>query len=876
MLCIFAEKFDVALKICVSLSNFKDSSGNKITMQNLEKHKPNLQKKYKPKGYIEIDFNGSTLVTWGQGHLVRLKNAKEYNSEYKLWRNIKLPFFPNYSTTKIEGYASTQLENVRQVFNKCNRIINATDYDREGDLIFSYIYEYLNCNKPYERVKLDSQTEEGFKKAFTNLVDIKKVKNIELAGRARSIADWVVGINLSVAKTLAENNLCTIGRVQTPTLNMVVEREDEIENFKVEKFYTVENEYEKDGIKFIGKIEEKFKNKQDAESVINNLKNGISNIVSIEKKETKINPPKLFNLTGLSMEANDKLSLSAKETLDIAQKLYENGYLTYPRTSSEYLTDDMKGQVDDILNKLTTLIPSISSCVNRKYTNRYYDTKKVESHYAIIPTNNIPDMSKLTDKEKGVYMLVAESVAMSVFDSAIVDKTDVRIKSGDYEFTVKGSIIREESFMKIQKGKKTKEKEVMLPNLKEGETLSNNAYIKEGKTTPPKRYTDKTLLQAMKSAGKKTTDETEYVTESGIGTEATRANIIEGLLKKEYIKRIGKQFIPTEIGRKLINTLDIDEVKSSSLTANWEHRLHLIERGEENYTEFIRSIEDKTGEWVSLMLKANKTDIKCPFCKEYLSENSSSYRCENCKFTVYKEIAGRSMKKEEIKKLCEEGETEKLTGFKSKKGTSFDTILEIDRSSYDETKQIVTKHSVAFKNSNNTEGKILKGTDIKCPFCNEEIKELESVYKCTSCDFFVLKVIAGRGMTKEEVKKLCEEGETEKLTGFLSKKGTSFDTILEIDKSSYNKRMKKVTKYPIVFKSEKKVENLLDDICPICKNKIYKSEKVYKCFKCGIFAYTNMSGHEVTIEEFKELLKNKKTENIKWDKKKNQPLIIKK
>lgn len=773
MIAIFAEKFDVAIKICVSLSNFSHE-GKVITMQNLEKNKKTLEKAYKPKGYININYSGGAIITWGQGHLVRLKNASDYNSIYKSWRNLPIPFIPSrYELTAIDSpFAKKQLSVVKQVFDKCDSIINATDYDREGDLIFSYVYEYLGCKKPYKRVKLDSQTEDGFKKAFSNFIDIDMVKNVEKAGRARSLADWVVGINLTVAKSLCDKKMMSIGRVQTPTLNIIVQREDEILNFKPKDYYVIESEFTNGNRKYIGKIKEQFENLSLTEDTLKKCI-GKATVTNIESKDVNEYPPHLYNLNSLSVDANNKYGITSKDTLDIAQSLYEKGYTTYPRTSSAYLTDDMVGTVAEVLDRLSeSVLPVINKCKKRNFTKRYYDTSKVESHYAIIPTNNIPDLNNLTENEKKVYMLIARSIAMSIFDPAIISKTIVTTSINEIDFISNGNIIKEKNYLEVLDDYNPKE--VILPKLEEGEIFNSNPSFSKNKTKPPKRFTDATLLGFMKNAGTKADNENELTTESGIGTSATRANIIENLLSKEYIKRDKKVFIPTEKGIHLIKTLSVEEIKSPYMTAEWEDLLNKIEKGTYSFNNFKKGIEDKTREWTSnsyFNIKLDTSEYKetkytCPLCRSKIKENEKIYKC-NCGFGIQKTTCGINLPEEQINKLFIDGNTDTIKGFKRNDGTEFDAIIYIDKTAYN-PKTGKTDKALKFKSPN---ARSYKESNVKCKKCGSTILEYDTFFRCPKCSIILGKNIANKSFSAEDLAEICKSKKIGPFSDFIGKKG---------------------------------------------------------------------------------------------------------
>lgn len=716
---IYAEKFDVAGKIAASLSGFS-FEGKLIDLLGFEKYKQDITKKIKPKGYIECSYEGNTLyVTWGQGHMCTLKSAKDYDEEYKFWSNLPSPFFPNYAIKIREGYdfktkkptgiadpwTKKQLGIVKELFKKSDYIINATDFDREGDLIFAYVYEYLGVKKPYKRMKMDSQTKEGLQKAYHHLLPSSDALPKELAGRGRSLADWIVGINLSVRASLKfrDSGVLSVGRVQTPTLNILVEREKAITSFVSKPFWTVVAEFEKGGETFKGEHEGgRFFEKEKAEEILEKIDGRQGVVEHFEKRPEKKNVPFLYNLTSLSMDANRKYGYTAAEVLNIAQSLYDKGYLTYPRTSSQHLTEDMTGTVDLVLENLASYSKEyysyIAPVAKRNYTKQHFDTKKVESHYAIIPTE-VPPKSMNEDQQK-IYDLVAKSLIRIIYEAAKLERTEIITDVAGEKFKSSGVVIVDPQWLVV--GDQEKEDEV-LPSLSKGDILNGEYALSEGKTTPPSRFTDDTLLSSMRTAGKSLDDEElkkvmMETGDGGIGTEATRAGIIETVITRGYAKRKGKQIIPTEKGISLIELLPVDDVKSAELTALWEKRLREIEFGREELKDFVSDIEKATSSWcqeidslsgASSSLggsshSSSEITTTCPVCGKPVRKlkwglSCSGYSDKSCFAAIGFEFAGTKISEKDILDIFAKGSSKKVFKLKKKDGGTFYAKLYFDK-----------------------------------------------------------------------------------------------------------------------------------------------------------------------------------------------------
>lgn len=695
MITIYAEKPDVARKIAVALGKIKLNDGTVVTYKDINKYEKALKAIQAKNGFFPIQFKGEKCaVTYGFGHLCALWELKDYDEDFKNWSNIDYPYIPSNYNIKVMPVVKKQFDIVKKLFNSSDYIINATDWDREGEVIFSYVYEASKCKKPYKRVYYNSQTEEAFVNAFNDLRDASEVKNLEQAGRCRGIADWLIGMNLTVAATVNSHTkgVLNIGRVQTPTLAMVVEREKAIRNFKKEKYYVPVGTFTlPSGETYKGEYNGKIKSPDEAEAIVKKL-SGRAVVKSVETKEEKVSTPSLFSLSILQMEANGKFGYTADKTLQIVQELYEGGYVTYPRTSSAFLPEDYMPQAARALKALEKLpqYERLLKDVPRKFNRRYFNDKKVESHFAIVPTHVAA--TKLDEDKGNIYDLICKSLINTIYPPAVVLKTKIITEDSGVEFVSKGSIVKDPGWMVV--GGIPKENN--LPALKEKDKVSGKYETDERQTEPPKRYTDKTLIAAMMSADKDA-DEKDIMSLAdlnitGIGQESTRASIIDKLVKTGYLERKKKSFYATDKGIALIDNLPIDDIKSATLTAKWETRLNDVALGKEKADTFIKGIELLTSEWCNIIktemipvtissgVSDSGVDIKCPICGSPLRKFEWGFGCSGyksgCQF--HGTVAGKKLTKTQIEQLAKNGRTGVIKGFKSKAGKTFNARLKIE------------------------------------------------------------------------------------------------------------------------------------------------------------------------------------------------------
>ena len=794
MITIYAEKPDVGNKIAAALDKITLSSGKEITFKDLKANEKAVKAQQFKDGYLKIKYLGDDCyVTWGYGHLCELKQAVDYDADYKNWSKMPMPFIPTEYQVKVKSEVKKQFNLVSDLMKKSSLVINATDYDREGELIFAYLYDAAKCKVPFKRAHFSSQTEEGLQDGFAKLLTAAEVKDITDAGRGRSVADFVVGANLTAQMTLKAGgkNVLSIGRVQTPTLNMLVEREEAIRSFVPSPYYTITADF-KTTAGEVYKAEhktKKFTNKAEAQAIYDNITGKKGKVKNVEKKTEYKEGPNLYSLSSLQMAANSKYGFTMAKTLTVAQQLYEAGYTTYPRTDSQYLTEDMEPVVNtvlDVLEKNNATYASFITGRPRSFEKKkYFDDKKVQSHFAIIPTKSYP--SGLTPDQEKLYDLIARSVIMMLYKKAKLENTKITTDVEGEEFISNGKVVIDPEWMAID----TKSKDELLPNVKVGDIVSGTYKINEKMTQPPKRYTDKTLLSAMLNSGKELDDaELKKIMASGdvngIGTEATRASIIETLIKRGYAERDKKNIFATERGIQLIHALPIKEIKSAELTALWEKRLNNIALGKDSLPVFIKDIEDATRKWVAeLATSVSKGAINsasvigtCPACGKNVIKTKWGYGCvgytDGCKFTISGEIAHKKITDAQVKKLLEKGSTGTIKGFKSSSGKSFDTALVLD-----DDKKVVFEFTLSAPKTSTAPP---EKTELKCPKCSKMLTKTAWSFKC-ECGFMISRKIASRDMSDDEIKQLLETGSTDTITDFKSKAGKNFKAKVLLDEN---------------------------------------------------------------------------------------------
>ena len=648
-------------------------------------------------GYFE---GGGYAVTWAFGHLVQLAMPDGYGIRGFVRDN--LPVIPETFTLiprqiktekgyKPDSGVTAQIKVIARLFNGSEQIVVATDAGREGELIFRYLYHYIGCSTPFVRLWISSLTDKAIREGLRNLENGSKYDNLFLAAKARSESDWLVGINGTQALTIAAGHgTYSVGRVQTPTLGMVCERYWENRRFTPEAFWQLHiavNGNDNDGTVKLSSSG-KWKEKEPATALYNKVKEaGTATVTKVERKEKTEETPLLFDLTTLQKEANAKHGFTAEQTLGIAQKLYEKRLITYPRTGSRYIPEDVFSEIPKLLAFIGAM-PEWKGKVQAKAqpARRSVDGSKVTDHHALLVTGEKPLF--LSKEDNTVYQMIAGRMIEAFSEKCVKDTTTVTAECAGAEFTVKGSVIRQAGWRAVH-GEEDKE-EISIPDWQEGDTLTlKGCSITEGKTKPKPLHTEATLLSAMETAGKEVEDDAlrQALKDCGIGTPATRAAIIETLFKRGYMERCKKSLVPTEKGLALYSIVKTMRIADVALTGEWEKELARIERGELPADTFRKEIEAYTREITSELLSCDKlfarkdSDCKCPKCGTGTMQfYGKVVRCDNaeCGLPVFRLKANRTLSDDEIKDLLTEGHTKLLKGFKSKQGKSFDATIAFD------------------------------------------------------------------------------------------------------------------------------------------------------------------------------------------------------
>jgi DNA topoisomerase-3 len=742
-----------------------------------------------------FESNKYTII-YALGHLVTLCEPEDYDKKLKYWTIKDLPIIPKEFKLKPIEETKDQFEFVKKFLKneKFEYIVNACDAGREGELIFRFIYKLSKSKLKVKRLWLNALTKEEILNGFKNLRDGEEFDNLGKAAEARAESDWLVGINATRAFTRKEGLLLSIGRVQTPTLYMIVERENEILSFKPKKYFEIFVYFDKDGFKYKGKWFNEKEDKIFDEKFLNKILNKISNkdgiVESIDFKKNKILPPLLYDLTELQREANRLYGFTAQKTLSIAQSLYENEKLiTYPRTDSRYLPSSLKGDVIKIMNnlkKIENYRENIEYLLKSslKFNSRIVDDSKVTDHYAIIPTGVIPKPTLSNDK-KQIFDLIVKRFISIFYPPAEELKLTIITNIDSENFKTDEKYIIFSGWMKVYGKEEDLFKDIPL---KIKDIVKNEKIEKVEKwSEPPPRFTDGTILSLMETCGKLIDDEElrEIMKEKGIGTPATRAQIIERLIEVGYVEREGKYLKPLPKGMKLIETLkkiELNELTSPELTGEWERKLLLIERGKLQFEKFIKEIINFTKEIIEKIIKKEGKRIKdeiyevigkCPNCDSEIIEGEKGYFCKNfkekkCNFYLPKIFLGRKIKREEVLDLIENKKTKLLYGFISKNKKKFYAYIELGEDG---------KITLSFP-----EDKVINNKSLgNCPICNSKVIETETKFKCENenCSFSINKNILGKEIKREDMIDLLN-GKTTKVYQFKSK-GKRFNAKLKLE-----------------------------------------------------------------------------------------------
>ena len=662
-------------------------------------------------GYFE---GGGYLVSWCVGHLIELAEPESYGDQWKKWTFESLPVNPEHWQYEIKEDTKEQYDVLYGLLHdsRVDEVVCATDAGREGELIFRLVYNMASCKKSMKRLWISSMEESAIREGFENLKPGSDYEHLYHSALCRQEADWLVGINgTRLFTVLYGGKVLKVGRVQTPTLAMLVERESKIMNFKKEQYFMAHI--------LCGGVDaatERIDNKTEAENVAGACLNGQALVTSVAKEEKTVAPPKLYDLTTLQRDANRLFGFTAKQTLEYTQSLYEKKLCTYPRTDSQYLSDDMEQTAGNVIE---AIFGSILFEDNRMFNpdiKRVLNSKKVTDHHAIIPTMEIAkaDLAALPETERKILSLVANRLLCATGEKHLYETVKAELSCGGYTFAASGkSVLKngwkdfEDTFKRSFKTMEDKEQEdKKLPELSKGQTFDGvQTKISEHYTTPPKHYTEDSLLSAMERAGNEAMS--DDVERKGLGTPATRAEIIEKLVKDGFVKREKKQMIPTEDGMKLITVLP-DVVKSPKLTADWENALTLVAKGEMEREDFMADIEamvsdlihtyhEVSDEQKKMFAQEQKVLGKCPNCGGEVVKGKYGAFCKNKCGMNASRIMGVALSDEQVESLLA-GKKTLLKGLTSKAGKKYDAyIIPSGTEEYHYTKDGEEKSGVQFK-----------------------------------------------------------------------------------------------------------------------------------------------------------------------------------
>ena len=611
-------------------------------------------------GYFE---GNGYQVTWTFGHLCALYDPQEYSEQWKAWSLSSLPMIPARFAIKVHGDEGVhrQFNVIKSLIAQADEVINCGDAGQEGELIQRWVYQKAGCKCPVKRLWVNSLTEEAIREGFQQLKDQSVYQPLYEAGLMRAIGDWLLGMNATRAYTIRyargnnrDRQVLSVGRVQTPTLALVVKRQAEIEHFVPKTYWELKTTYRDAIFSALLPVEEgeyAITSHEQGEALVESIKDLPLTIVSVEKKKALEYAPKLYDLTSLQVDCNKKFSFSAEQTLQLIQSLYEKRVTTYPRVDTTYLSDDIYPKVPNTLAGIKDFFPQVAPLLGLKAdgkkgagslpkSKKVFDNKKVTDHHAIIPTGQRPEA--LTADEKKVYDLVTLHFIAAFYPECEVSNTTVLAKVGEIDFRVTGREVLNPGWRSVFAKEETndsndnsdgseggEEETKTLPTFIKGESGAHQPLLKEKTTTPPKYYTEATLLRAMETAGKTVEDEElrDAMKENGIGRPSTRAAIIEKLYQRKYIQKQGKSIRATDVGIDLIHTIISPLLKSAELTGLWEKKLREIERGEYTAQQFLDELKEMTTGVVK-DVKTNKAGMLCPICRQgFIIRGKTRYGC---------------------------------------------------------------------------------------------------------------------------------------------------------------------------------------------------------------------------------------------------------
>jgi DNA topoisomerase III len=752
----------------------------------------------KHEGYLESD---DRIVSWAIGHLAELAEPEDYDESLKRWSMKTLPVLPDSFKLRPDARGKKQLDVIKRLMKRADvdEIVNGCDAGREGELIFAYILDVANVRKPVRRLWVSSMTRAAITEGFENLRDGEEMANLEAAARSRSEADWLVGMNGTRAATVrgrALGGVVSLGRVQTPTLALIVRRDLEIDAFEPETYFQVDARFGLDGPRaytgrwFEGK-EDRTSERERAEAVAAAATGAPATVESVKRTERKTRPPLLYDLTSLQRDANSRFGMSASRTLQAAQRLYEGSsagaVITYPRTRSQFLPSDQVGNLKGIARGLTGLPFARAAAqyvagLDVLPLARVVADAKVDDHHAIIPTGELPT-KELSGDDARVFELVVRRFLAVFHPEARFEDTEIVTAAGEHRFRTRGRRLLEAGWRGAAFGEEAASEEPqgdeeeprqVLPKVEQGERgTCEGAEVLEKQTKPPARYSEASLLRDMETAGKQIEDEElrQAMKDAGLGTPATRAETIEKLLRVGYIERLGRSLRATAKGRQAIGLLHDHALTSAELTGQWEQRLSAIERGQEPRDRFMADIRRFTTEVVDYFrnltaeeVRAQRAEIgPCPNGDGVIRENRAAYGCSSwqskeepgCGFVIWKQQKGRSISPGEARDLLEHGQTDLLDGFKTRPSRARLVLAEGNQV------QLIADDGTRLDAPAGP-----RETIATCPKCGGDIRENSRAYGCSSwksrkepgCGFVIWKSTKGRAITADEARQVIEQG----------------------------------------------------------------------------------------------------------------------
>ncbi|MGV3587076.1 MAG: DNA topoisomerase 3 [Adhaeribacter sp.] len=781
--------------------------------------------KNKKDGYFE---GNGYQVTWTFGHFCQLREPDDYRPEWKRWSIHDLPMIPDQFGIKLmqDKGVQKQFRVIKDLLEKATEVINCGDAGQEGEVIQRWVLTEAKYRRPFKRLWISSLTEEAIRQGFAKLREGSEFDLLYQAGKSRAIGDWLLGMNatrLFTLKYAQGRQLLSLGRVQTPTLAMLVNRHHEIQNFKPEPYWELKTLYRE---AIFASITGRFTSEEKATAILEAIKGHLLTITDIEVKKGVESPPRLFDLTSLQVECNNKLALSADETLKTVQSLYEKKVVTYPRVDTTFLPDDMYPKIPGILENLSGYQSLTQPLLQNKIrkTGKVFNNNKVTDHHAIIPTGG---SAALSGQESRVYDIITKRFIAAFYPDCIVSNTTVLADVAGNGFRAKGRQILEPGwrvvYEKEPKEQNTKEAEVddkeenaILPIFEKGEQGPHEPILDKKMTSPPKEYTEATLLRAMETAGKQIEDDElkEALKENGIGRPSTRAAIIETLFKRQYIRKDKKKIIPTQMGIDLIGLIQNPTLKSPELTGQWERKLRQIEQGNFNADAFLRELKQLVSEMVqevkadrqTMHIEAKpatpapepvktktpgkKSEPKapanlaadgygtCPVCQTgRVIKGNQAFGCsrwkENCKFRLPLVFKEKALTDTQVITLLQKGKVT-VKGLQDENGGApYQAEL-----TFDQNKQL-TANKV--EKAPKTAGPLL------CPRCKQgQMLKGKTAYGCSrfreGCEFKIPFVVSSKTLTDKQIEQLLRKGKTSKIKGFVSQKtGNAFEAALLVN-----------------------------------------------------------------------------------------------